>query len=85
MLNRIERDRCRHFARAEPGPVLKRKGTRKQVQMGKMESSQYQYLKLNKYLLCCVGQWPYQTPLEKVLIGIVFLPIAVGQAAFQVQ
>lgn len=53
--------------------------------MGKMESSQYQYLKLNKYLLCCVGQWPYQTPLEKLLIGIVFLPIAVGQATFQVQ
>ncbi|XP_031828189.2 odorant receptor 13a [Nomia melanderi] len=48
-----------------------------------MESSQYYYLKLNKYLLCCVGQWPYQTPLEKILVGSVFLPIAGFQVMFQ--
>lgn len=81
MQDHVGRNRCRRFA---PGSVFERKGMKEEVEPGKMDSSQYRYLKYNKYLLCCVGQWPYQTPLEKILIGSVFLPIAAFQLIFQV-
>nr|XP_033322473.1 uncharacterized protein LOC117218294 [Megalopta genalis] len=49
-----------------------------------MEISQYEYLKVNRYLLCCIGQWPYQTPWSKILVGIVVLPLVITQTVFQV-
>ncbi|XP_078037106.1 uncharacterized protein LOC144470122 isoform X2 [Augochlora pura] len=52
--------------------------------METMEASQYEYLKINKYLLYCIGQWPHQTLWSKILVGIVILPIIVTQTLFQV-
>ncbi|XP_076625331.1 odorant receptor 9a-like [Colletes latitarsis] len=48
-----------------------------------MESSQYEYLRVNKYFLRVIGQWPYQSTLEKILIGIVFIPIIALQTIIQ--
>ncbi|XP_076161449.1 uncharacterized protein LOC143143725 [Ptiloglossa arizonensis] len=51
--------------------------------MDGMERSQYEYLRINKFFLYSIGQWPYQTLLEKILVGIVFIPIISIQAILQ--
>lgn len=49
-----------------------------------MDSAQYEYLRLNKYLLFTIGIWPYQTTLQRSLVAIVFIPIIVAQVILQV-
>lgn len=49
-----------------------------------MDSTQYEYLRLNKYLLFTIGIWPYQTTLQRSLVAIVFIPIIVAQVILQV-
>ncbi|XP_033354255.1 odorant receptor 13a-like [Bombus vosnesenskii] len=48
-----------------------------------MDSTQYEYLRLNKYLLFTIGIWPYQTTLQRSLVAIVFIPIIVAQVILQ--
>ncbi|XP_076686256.1 odorant receptor Or1 [Andrena cerasifolii] len=39
-----------------------------------MDSDQYEYLRNNKRFLYSIALWPYQQPLEKILIGILVIP-----------
>ncbi|XP_076236537.1 odorant receptor 13a [Calliopsis andreniformis] len=48
-----------------------------------MDSVQYNYLRRNKYFLCSIGLWPYQSLLEKILFGIVVIPCISAQTIFQ--
>lgn len=50
----------------------------------KMDSVQAQYMRINQFLMCLIGQWPYQEKLEKVLIQIFFVPAVFSQAVLQV-
>ncbi|XP_026670198.1 odorant receptor 13a-like isoform X2 [Ceratina calcarata] len=49
-----------------------------------MDSTQYEYLRVNKYLLSATGTWPYQTIVPKIIFGIVFLLTAGAQAFLQI-
>lgn len=49
-----------------------------------MDGIQHEYLRVNKYLLLVVSAWPYQTILQKSLIGIIFIPIVTAQLILQV-
>ncbi|XP_054014799.1 uncharacterized protein LOC128895871 [Hylaeus anthracinus] len=51
--------------------------------MDGMESSQYKYLRVNKFFLYFIGQWPYQTMLEKILVGVLFIPTIAIQTILQ--
>ncbi|XP_076161448.1 uncharacterized protein LOC143143723 [Ptiloglossa arizonensis] len=51
--------------------------------MDGMERSQYEYLRINKFFLRSIGRWPYQTLLEKILVGILFIPIVTVQVILQ--
>ncbi|CAK9807255.1 Odorant receptor 13a [Anthophora plagiata] len=48
-----------------------------------MENSQYEYLRFNKYFLFVIGTWPYQTVLQRNVVGSVFIPIISVQTILQ--
>jgi hypothetical protein len=50
----------------------------------KMDSVQARYMRINQFLMCLIGQWPYQDNWEKVLIQLVFVPAVFSQAIIQV-
>ncbi|CAL7935123.1 unnamed protein product [Xylocopa violacea] len=49
-----------------------------------MDATQYEYLRLNKYLLFTIGTWPYQTVLQRIFVGIIFISIIATQVIVQV-
>ncbi|KAH0946203.1 hypothetical protein HN011_010169 [Eciton burchellii] len=48
-----------------------------------MDSVQARYMRINQFLMCLIGQWPYQDNWEKVLIQLVFVPAVFSQAIIQ--
>lgn len=50
----------------------------------KMDSIQCQYMRINHFLMCFIGQWPYQKNWKKMLIQTVFAPLVFAQAVIQV-
>ncbi|KAK9293940.1 hypothetical protein QLX08_011276 [Tetragonisca angustula] len=48
-----------------------------------MDSAQYGYLRLNKYLLFIMGIWPYQTVQHRSLASLIFIPVIVAQLILQ--
>ncbi|XP_076762921.1 uncharacterized protein LOC143430495 [Xylocopa sonorina] len=49
-----------------------------------MDTAQYEYLRLNKYLLFAIGTWPYQTVLQRIFVGIIFISIISTQVIVQI-
>ena len=49
-----------------------------------MDSAQYGYLRLNKYLLFIMGIWPYQTVQHRSFASLIFIPVIVAQLILQV-
>lgn len=50
-----------------------------------MDSAQYKYLRLNKYYTFMICTWPYQTVVQRCLVGIVYIPIISAQLILQVE
>ncbi|XP_020285555.1 odorant receptor 13a-like [Pseudomyrmex gracilis] len=48
-----------------------------------MDNVQGQYMRINQFLMCLIGQWPYQDRWERFLIQIVFVPAVFSQAVLQ--
>ncbi|EZA47887.1 hypothetical protein DMN91_002860 [Ooceraea biroi] len=48
-----------------------------------MDSVQAQYMRINQFLMCLIGEWPYQDNWEKILIQIIFVPAVFSQAVLQ--
>ncbi|XP_032686512.1 odorant receptor 13a-like [Odontomachus brunneus] len=48
-----------------------------------MDRVQDQYMRINHFLMCLIGQWPHQENWEKALIQTVFAPLVFAQAVLQ--
>ncbi|KAG7200910.1 hypothetical protein KM043_003271 [Ampulex compressa] len=48
-----------------------------------MDRALHRFLRITKFLVCLIGQWPYQSIAEKIFAQVIFVPFIAGQAILQ--